>query len=241
MIVAHRGASDDAPENTLEAFRLAWSQNADAIEGDFRLTKDEQIVCIHDEDTSRTCDEKLIVAESTYAELSKLDASTYYKGDLAPQSIPLLSEVFKTIPNNKGIFIEVKCGPEIVPTLINWIVNSNLRKEQISIIAFDNHVIKAFKSIAPHIKAHWLYDVNEPVSSHELLDFLRDIKADGLGSNNKNSQELVNSITKAGFEYHSWTIDDIQTAEQLLKWGATSITTNKPGYLRQQLSIKYTS
>ena len=93
MIVAHRGASDDAPENTLEAFRLAWSQNADAIEGDFRLTKDEQIVCIHDEDTSRTCDEKLIVAESTYAELSKLDASTYYKGDLAPQSIPLLSEI----------------------------------------------------------------------------------------------------------------------------------------------------
>ena len=241
MIVAHRGASDDAPENTLEAFRLAWSQNADAIEGDFRLTKDEQIVCIHDEDTSRTCDEKLIVAESTYAELSKLDASTYYKGDLAPQSIPLLSEVFKTIPNNKGIFIEVKCGPEIVPTLINWIVNSNLRKEQISIIAFDNHVIKAFKSIAPHIKAHWLYNVNEPVSSHELLDSLRDIKADGLGSNNKNSQELVNIITKAGFEYHSWTIDDIQIAEQLLKWGATSITTNKPGYLRQQLSIKYTS
>jgi len=87
----------------------------------------------------------------------------------------------------------------------------------------------------------WLYDVKEPVSNHELLDSLRDIKADGLGSNNKNSQELVNTITKAGFEYHSWTIDDIQIAEQLLKWGATSITTNKPGYLRQQLSIKYTS
>ena len=51
MIVAHRGASDDAPENTLQAFHLAWLQNADAIEGDFRLTKDEQIVCIHDEDT----------------------------------------------------------------------------------------------------------------------------------------------------------------------------------------------
>lgn len=136
-----------------------------------------------------------------------------------PSPIKIADVVFKTIPNNKGIYIEIKCGPEIVPTLINWIVNSNLRKEQISIIAFDNQVIKAFKSIAPHIKAHWLYDVKEPVSSHELLDSLRDIKADGLGSNNKNSQELVNSITKAGFEYHSWTIDDIQIAEQLLKWG----------------------
>jgi len=236
MIVAHRGASDDAPENTLEAFRLAWLQKADAIEGDFRLTKDEQIVCIHDEDTSRTCGEKLIVAESTYSELSQLDASVHFKGDLAPQSIPLLSEVFKTIPNNKGIYIEIECGPEIVPTLINWIVNSNLLKEQISIIAFDNQVIKAFKSIAPNIKAHWLYDVNRPVSSHKLLDSLRDIRADGLGSNNKSSQELVTSITKAGFEYHSWAIDDSQIAGQLLKWGATSITTNKPGYLRQQLS-----
>ena len=241
MIVAHRGASDDAPENTLEAFRLAWLQDADAIEGDFRLTKDEQIVCIHDEDTSRTCGKKLIVAESTNAELSQLDASKPFKGDLALQSIPLLGEVFKTIPNNKGIYIEIKCGSEIVPTLIHSIVNSNLRKEQISIIAFDYQVIKAFKLIAPDIKAHWLYDVEEPVNSHELLDRLRDIKADGLGSNNKNSQELVNSITKAGFEYHSWTIDDIQTAEQLLKWGATSITTNKPGYLKQQLSNKYTS
>jgi len=160
MIVAHRGASDDAPENTLEAFRLAWLQNADAIEGDFRLTKDEQIVCIHDKDTSRTCDEKLLVAESSYVELSQLDASAHFKGDLAPQSIPLLSEVFKTIPSNKGIYIEIKCGPEIVPTLINWIVNANHRKEQISIIEFDNKVIKAFKLIAPHIKAHWLYDVN---------------------------------------------------------------------------------
>jgi glycerophosphoryl diester phosphodiesterase len=241
MIVAHRGASEDAPENTLEAFRLAWLQNADAIEGDFRLTKDEQIVCIHDEDTSRTCGEKLIVAESTYAELSHLDASSHFKGDFAPQSIPLLSEVFKAIPSNKGIYIEIKCGPEIVPTLINWILDSDLRKEQVSIIAFDNQVIKAFKSIAPHIKAQWLYDVNDPVSIHELLDSLRDIKADGLGSNNTNSKELVNSITKAGFEYHSWTIDDNQIAEQLLKWGAASITTNKPGYLRQQLSIKYTS
>ncbi len=235
MIVAHRGASDDAPENTLEAFRLAWSQNADAIEGDFRLTKDEQIVCIHDEDASRTCGEKLVVAESTYAELSKLDASAYFKGDLAPQSIPLLSDIFKTIPNNKGIYIEVKCGPEIVPALITAIIKSNLRKEQISIIAFDDSVVKAFKSVAPHIKANLLYDVALPVDSSELLDRLKNTKADGLSSNNINSKELINAIIQAGFEYHSWTVDDSKTANKLLEWGVNSITTNRPGYLRQQL------
>ena len=52
-IVAHRGASADAPENTLAAFRLAWDQKADAIEGDFYLTRDQRIVCFHDRDAKR--------------------------------------------------------------------------------------------------------------------------------------------------------------------------------------------
>ena len=234
MIVAHRGASKDAPENTLEAFRLAWLQNADAIEGDFRLTKDDQIVCMHDENTLRTCGEKLVVSESSYSELCRLDASFQFD-NIPSQSVPLLSDVFKTVPDNKAVYIEVKCGPEIVPALITAIINSNLRKEQISIIAFDTSVIKALKSVAPHIKANLLYDVALPVDSSELLDRLKNTKADGLGSNNMNSKELIDVITQAGFEYHSWTVDDSKTAKKLLEWGVNSITTNRPGYLRQQL------
>ena len=234
MIVAHRGASKDAPENTLEAFRLAWLQNADAIEGDFRLTKDDQIVCMHDENTLRTCGEKLIVSESSYSELCRLDASFQFD-NIPSQSVPLLSDVFKTVSDNKAVYIEVKCGPEIVPALITAIINSNLRKEQISIIAFDTSVIKALKSVAPHIKANLLYDVALPVDSSELLDRLKNTKADGLGSNNMNSKELIDVITQAGFEYHSWTVDDYKTAKKLLEWGVNSITTNRPGYLKQQL------
>jgi len=234
MIVAHRGASKDAPENTLEAFRLAWLQNADAIEGDFRITKDDQIVCMHDENTLRTCGEKLVVSESSYSELCRLDASFQFD-NIPSQSVPLLSDVFKIVPDNKAVYIEVKCGPEIVPALITAIINSNLRKEQISIIAFDTSVIKALKSVAPHIKANLLYDVALPVDSSELLDRLKNTKADGLGSNNMNSKELIDVITQAGFEYHSWTVDDSKTAKKLLEWGVNSITTNRPGYLKQQL------
>lgn len=65
QIVAHRGASADAPENPLAAFRLAWKQGADVIEGDFYLTKDHRIVCIHDGDTQRVAGKHLVVAEST--------------------------------------------------------------------------------------------------------------------------------------------------------------------------------
>jgi len=69
LIVAHRGSSFDAPENTLPAFRLAWEQGADAIEGDFLLTKDNKIVCIHDKTTKRFSDQNLVVAESTLEQL----------------------------------------------------------------------------------------------------------------------------------------------------------------------------
>ena len=63
MIVAHRGASHDAPENTLAAFKLAWQQQSDGIEGDFYLTADQQIVCIHDPDTERTAGTKRMVEQ----------------------------------------------------------------------------------------------------------------------------------------------------------------------------------
>ena len=73
MVVAHRGASGEAPENTIPAFKLAWRQGADAIEGDFHLTKDGQVVCIHDANTKKVAEKNLVVKNTTLAELKKLD------------------------------------------------------------------------------------------------------------------------------------------------------------------------
>jgi glycerophosphoryl diester phosphodiesterase len=78
FIVAHRGASADAPENTLPAFELAWKQGADAIEGDFHLTRDGKIVCIHDYDTQRVSGSKRVVKDSTLDELRALDAGAWF-------------------------------------------------------------------------------------------------------------------------------------------------------------------
>ena len=76
MIVAHRGASFDAPENILSAFKLASEQGADAIEGVVLLTKDNQIVCIHDKTTKRLSDQNLVVAESSLEQLKTLDVGS---------------------------------------------------------------------------------------------------------------------------------------------------------------------
>ena len=75
MIIAHRGISFDLPENSLPAFNASWDKGVDGIEGDFHLTKDGAIVCIHDDDTQRVCNQKLIVKDSTLEELKQLNLS----------------------------------------------------------------------------------------------------------------------------------------------------------------------
>ena len=117
LIVAHRGASFDAPENTLPAFKLAWEMGADAVEGDFLLTKDGHIVCVHDKKTKKVADQNLVVVQSTLAELQKLDVGLRKNKKFAGTRIPTLPEVFATVPIGKKIFVEVKCGPEIIPAL----------------------------------------------------------------------------------------------------------------------------
>ena len=110
QIIAHRGASHAAPENTLAAFALAWQEGADGIEGDFHLTADGRILCIHDATTACTGGKNLVVREQPLAVLQQCDV-----GGGAPP--PTLDEILPTIPRGKTLEIEVKCGEEIMPPL----------------------------------------------------------------------------------------------------------------------------
>ena len=77
LLIAHRGGSREAPENTLAAFHQAWQQGADGIEADFRLTRDGRVVCLHDAGTGRTAGIDIAVAEATFAELRRLDVGSW--------------------------------------------------------------------------------------------------------------------------------------------------------------------
>ncbi len=98
MIVAHRGASYDAPENTLAAFELAWQQGSDGVEGDFYLTADGKIVCIHDRDTQRTGGQKLAVEQSTLSQLRSLEYGGWKDAKYKGEPIPTFEQVLKTVP-----------------------------------------------------------------------------------------------------------------------------------------------
>ena len=118
-IVAHRGASHDAPENTLAAVKLAWERDADGVEVDVYLTKDGRIAVLHDKTTKRTTGVDRPVAEMTLSELHELDAGSWQDPRWKGERIPSLEEVLDLVPPGKKMYVEVKCGPEIVPELVS--------------------------------------------------------------------------------------------------------------------------
>lgn len=101
MITAHRGASYDAPENTLAAINLAWEQGADAIEADFYLTRDGQIVAFHDRTAKRTGGVDRAVESMTLAELKQLDVGSWKSAAFAGEPVPTFVEVLANIPAGK--------------------------------------------------------------------------------------------------------------------------------------------
>lgn len=241
QIVAHRGASRDAPENTLPAIRLAWEQGADAIEGDFHSTKDGAIVCIHDGNTKKVAERNLLVRKSGLPELKALDVGAYFGADFKGTTIPTIAEVFATVPMGKQIYVEIKCGPEIIPALLDEIRKSGLSTDQIVVISFEKAVIQAFKSRAPQFKASWLCSFRENNSGEvspglkSVLSTLADINADGLSSNVEIPKAFVAAVKGKGFDWQVWTVNDSKTAKRMKAWGAQSITTDVPGRMRSFL------
>jgi glycerophosphoryl diester phosphodiesterase len=241
MIVAHRGASKVAPENTIPAFKQAWKEEADGIEGDFRLTKDGYIVCIHDHDTKRVTNKDLIINKSTLAELRKLDAGRHHSRKYRGTLIPTISEVFNTIPATKQIYIEIKCGTEIIPELLKQIKKSGLKDEQVVIISFNEQVIRELKTQAPGLKTFWLvnFELDKTgiitPSLETVLKTLKAINADGLSSNKAINETFVKNFKQYGHEWHIWTVDDPEEAKKFKQWGVKSITTNTPGEIRKVL------
>ena len=240
LIVAHRGASADAPENTLPAFELAWKQGADGIEGDFRLTKDGHIVCIHNADTDKYASKNLVVAQSTLAGLQALDVGSWKDKKYKDTRIPTLTQVLATIPDGKKIFIEVKIGPEMVAPLTEALATNPIKLEQVVVIAFDTDFVTSWKKANPKCETNLIISHDRrrwwlSPSADRTLALLKTTGADGLSTNTHRAvnKKFVKRLQKAGYPHHVWTVDDIKTARRFASNGTQSITTNQPANLRK--------
>lgn len=244
FIIGHRGASQDAPENTLESFRLAWAQGADGIEADFRLTADNRIVCMHDATSGRTSDVDLKIAATPLKELRRLDAGIWKGATWAGAMIPTLDEVLAAIPHDNWFFIEIKSGAEIIPHLQRVLQASGLSPERIRLLTFSAPLLAELKNRLPDWRACWLCDYRHSLSGNlwrpsreQVLATLRRTGADGLASANRAflNRDMVDLLKLDGREIHVWTVDTASAALQLRALGVDSIMTNRPEWLRMRL------
>lgn len=246
LIVAHRGASRDAPENTRAAFELAWQQGADGIECDFRLTADGEVVCIHDKTTGRTAGVERSVAGSRLADLQQLDVGAWMDERFAGQRILTLAEVLRLVPQNRMVVIELKCGPEIVAPTVTALNQSDLENEQILVISFQADTIATIRQKMPGLRTHWLsgYEPDGEVGPWEpdaaaVVETIRGCGAAGFGSEARTGvfdDRFVGGLRAAGIgEFHVWTVDDPEVARFYRDLGAWGITTNRPGFIRRAL------
>jgi glycerophosphoryl diester phosphodiesterase len=244
-IIAHRGASYEAPENTLAAVRLGWEKDAD-VEIDVYLSKDNHIIVIHDASTKRTAGTDLKVKEASARELRELDVGSFKAPEFAGERIPFLTEVLETIPPERRLYIEIKCGPEILPQLQQLLAQSG-KMSQIIIIGFDLETVAASKQRID-VPTYWLKGTEKDKQTDrwiphdpKLIQMARDQGLDGLDVHFAGvTEEFARAVRAAGLKLYAWTVDDPDEAVRLVRLGVDGITTNRPGWLRAQLQERKT-
>ncbi|MBN2211759.1 MAG: hypothetical protein JW709_10235 [Sedimentisphaerales bacterium] len=242
-IVAHRGASFEAPENTQAAVKLAWEKNADAVEIDIHLSKDNKIVVIHDYSTYRTSGTALEVKDTDSSRLRKLDVGTIKDKRFEGEQIPFLDEILNLLPPAKKLFLEIKCGSAVLPYLQETITQ-NHKESQIILMSFDLETIAIAKNVMPYIAAYWLKQtkVNEHTRQmipHDIhwIDIAMENKLEGMAVRwDGVTTEFVSFAKAKRLNIYVWTVDDPKVASELQKLGIDGIITNRPGWLRKMLN-----
>lgn len=242
-MIAHRGASWDAPENTLASIELAWKQGADGAEFDVVLSRDGKIVLSHDHDLKRIAKFDKKVVDLDLAELEKIDVGSWKDSQFRNERMPTLAQVLAMVPEGRQVFIEVKCGPEIVPELKRVLTESKLQSNQTCIISFSKEVVAAAKEALPDRPGYWIHgltsrDSPKAIPTEKLIQIAKEIKADGLDLSAQPdivTEEMVKQIRDAGLKLYVWTVNDISVALKMKEIGVDGITTDRPEWLRDRI------
>lgn len=214
-IVGHRGASKDAPENTLASCRLAWDRGAESCEIDVRLTADDVPVLIHDETTDRTAGKPGVVADLTLDELQAIDPR-----------IPTLASVIAAIPPGRELFIEIKSAPDTVPTVVSVIEAANPAPGSIAMQSYDAVGLAAAAALLPDVPTYW--DLDPPYTT-DIIDACKRHGFTGLALDFRGVDDaLADAILAAGLQLDVWVVDDPAQQQAWLDRGARYVETDVP-------------
>ncbi len=235
LIIAHRGASALAPENTLAAFQLALNLGADGIELDVMLSKDDQLVVIHDSTVNRTTDGSGKVPEMTWDQLSKLDAGSKFGEQFMGEHLPTLDEVFELVGNKMLINVELKNYHAPLDDLAEYVVRlieKHGLQKTIILSSFNPLNAQKARTLHPSIPFGLL---TEPGLFGALFrgPFGRLFGYQALHPYYKDvTQRMVDSLHARGRDCNVWTVDDPQAIIRMKQFGVDAIICNDPAAAR---------
>ena len=248
-VIAHRGNSSVAPENTLAAFRSAWENGIKCIELDVHRTKDDALVCIHDSHFKRLSPgaDKTPVREMTLTEVKKFDVGKKKGEKFIGEKVPTLEEVLAIQPKDVTIFLEMKEVPDDFPlTLMGLLKKYNIPQKQIVVISFKSKYLIRLNEISPGFKTLLLSGIGNSkknpavpaISAEKLIARLKKFGVNGIDCaiGTAVTREYVQKVQAAGFEFHVWTIDKPEDVQRVKALGVNGITTNRPVFVKKILA-----
>ncbi len=227
-VIAHRGASSYAPENTFAAFDLAIRMGARHIELDVEATRDGHIVVIHDDTVDRTTDGSGPVAGHTLETLQALDAGSWFGGEFASERIPLFEEVLRRYKGRAHIHTEIKGRSTYLSERTADLVRQHGTVDQVTITSFQKARLEEIRRCAPQLTTGWLLgEVSDAAIAQARALGLQQIcpRASTV------TPELVSRLHAEGFVVRAWGVDTELVMRQVVQAGADGMTVNFPDKL----------
>ncbi len=229
LLIAHRGASAYAPENTLAAFRLALEMGAKAMEFDVHQTRDHELVVIHDADLRRVARRRAKVADLTWRELFALDVGSWFDPAFAAERVPRLQDVFDLAGSEVELHIELKNGSSVYPGIEERVVDLIQRRRawrRCVVSSFDHAALYAARSLDERLRLGYLLGLTGMRAAYREM---AELKAESLNiSSRQADRHRVREARNRGYKVLVYTVNASRDLARLDKMGVDGVFSNHP-------------
>lgn len=229
-IIAHRGASKVAPENTMAAVRQAIADGADLVEIDVQETADHEVVVFHDSDFMKIAGRNLKIWDATMSDLQSIDIGSHFGPEFSDQRVPTLDAVLAECENKIGVVIELKYygHDENLEQRVADIVDARGMAENVMVMSLKLNAVRKMKQLRPNWKVGLLMSV--------AAGNLKDLDVDFLAVNAAVvDRALIRAAHRRGREVYVWTVNDAATMSALIGQGVDGLITDDPAAARDVL------
>ncbi|MCD8074424.1 MAG: glycerophosphodiester phosphodiesterase [Lachnospiraceae bacterium] len=231
---AHRGASGYEPENTLEAFELAARMSADAVELDVQMSRDGELVVIHDETTTRVSGVKLWVKDCSLQELKALNVNQTFPMH-TPVHIPTLQEVYDLLkPTGLRVNVELKTGVVLYPQIEEAVLKAAKdmgMEERVIYSSFNHYTLRRIKELKPQAETGMLYA--DGIWQSAAYGVILGVDALHPALYNLQYPGFMEQAREKGLKVHVWTVNEEEHLRQMRKMNVDAVITNYPDRARK--------